>query len=350
MDGSTRRPRRFTVSAKAACLLSLLVVGAPFWPLLAAQTGQAPTEIRTVHVRENVWMLVTPGGNLALQVGEDGALLVDTGRSGTGEAVLAAIRQITKQPLRYVINTSAGPDQIGNNVAFGRLAGGATDGRGAGPIPAIIAHEAVLTRMSAPGAQGTPASPVAGWPSDAYTGRQRSIRYNGEAIDIIHQPSAYSDGDSIVYFRRSDVVVAGEIFSTRRFPLVDREHGGSVGGVLAGLNRILDIAVPDVVVDSFAEDGTLIIPGSGRLSDEDDVTEYRDMVHIVRDRVAKLVATRLDVEQVKKARPLIDYEARYSIPGLTPATFIDALYADVVHAATAEGEASTGGGPRGSAR
>lgn len=344
--------RRWSVtkSPRAAALLSVLVLGIPFGSLLAAQAPQAPAEIQSLHVRENVWMLVTPDGNLALQVGEDGALLVDTGRSGTTQAVLSAIRQITKQPLRYVINTSAGPNQIGNNVAFGQLAGGATDGKGRGPIPAIIAHEGVLARLSAPGPQGQPASAVAGWPSDAYTGPQRTIRYNGEAIDIIHQPSAYSDGDSLVYFRRSDVIVTGEIFSTRRFPLVDRDHGGSVTGVLAGLNRMLDIAVPDVVVDSFAEGGTLVIPGSGRLSDEDDVNEYRDMVHIARDRVAKLVSTKLGVEQVRQARPLIDYEARYSIPSLTTSAFIDALYADLVRSAPVDGGARTSGRPTESAR
>ncbi|MEQ1575667.1 MAG: hypothetical protein ABL993_15615, partial [Vicinamibacterales bacterium] len=258
MDSRTRRTRAITPPAAALCVLSLLALCVTVRPLLGAQAGQPPTGVQTLHVRENIWMLVTPDGNLALQVGPEGALLVDTGRNGTSDAVLAAIRHITTRPLRYIINTSAGPSRIGNNVAFGLLAGGATDRRGSGPIPAIIAHESVLARMSAPSAQNAAAYPVAGWPSDAYAARERSIRYNGEAIDIIHQPSAYSDGDSIVYFRRSDVIVSGEIFSTKRFPLVDREHGGTVKGVLAGLNRMLDIAVPEVVVENFAEGGTLV--------------------------------------------------------------------------------------------
>ncbi len=303
-------------------------------PSLGAQGGRAAQPanggIKTLHVRENVWMLVTPDGNLALQVGDEGALLVDTGRAGTGDAVLAAIRSITTKPLRYIINTSAGPNQIGNNADLGALKGGVTD-RSAqrGPTPGIIAHETVLAHMSKPGAAGGKDYPAVGWPTDAYSAKQRSIRYNGEAIDIVRQPSAYSDADSIVYFRRSDVVVGGEVFSTKRFPLVDRQNGGTVTGVLAGLNRILDITVPDVIVESFDEGGTLVIPGSGRLCDEDDVNEYRDMVSIVRDRVADLVSKKMTLEQVKAAKPTVDYDGRYSIPSWTTSMFIDALYAEL---------------------
>ena len=324
---------RLTPGAALIAALAVLAVCASR-PSIHAQQGARPSQpsdsaIKTLHVRENVWMLVTPDGNLALQVGDEGALLVDTGRADTSEAVLAAIRSITTKPLRYIINTSAGPNQIGNNVEFGMLRGGATDHQGRGPIPAIVANEAVLTHMSAPDANGGKGYPALAWPTDAYAVKQRSIRYNGEAIDIIHMPNAYSDADSLVYFRRSDVIVSGEIFSTRRFPLVDRAHGGSVNGVLAGLNRILEIAVPEVVVESFGEGGTLIIPASGRLCDEDDVNEYRDMVHIVRDRVASLVKMKRSLEEVKAAKPLVDHEGRYSIPSWTTSMFIDAMYTEM---------------------
>jgi len=327
-----------TAATSAFVVVALLVALEP--PIRAAQAQPPPqaattNAIRTMHVRENVWMLVTPDGNLALQVGDDGALLVDTGRAGTTEAVLQAIRQVTDKPLRYIIDTAAGRNQIGNNVEFGKLPGGGTDRRGRGPTPAIVAHEAVLRHMSGRDATDGQSYPAVGWPTDAYAVKERNIRYNGEAIDIIHIPNAYSDADSIVYFRRSDVIVAGEIFSTRRFPLVDRAHGGTVKGVLAGLNRILDIAVPDVVVETFAEGGTLIIPGSGRLCDEDDVSEYRDMVAIARDRLASLVGMTRTLEQVKAARPLVDYDARYSIPSWTGAQYIEAMYAEMTGAATA---------------
>ena len=314
--------RRLALLTALLCLAGWTVTG------VAAQQGAPGGSggIETVHVRDRVWMLVTPDGNLALQVGSEGALLVDTGRAGTSDAVLAAIRRITSKPLRYIINTSAGPMQVGNNAELGALRGGVTGGRG--PTPAIIAQEGVLTRLGSPDANGGKGYPSTGWPTDAYAGTQRTIRYNGEAIDIIHVPHAYSDADSLVYFRGSDVVVAGEIYSTVRFALVDRARGGTVTGVLAGLNRILDITVPDVVVESFAEGGTLVIPASGRLSDEDDVTEYRDMVSIVRDRLADLAGKRLTLDQAKAARPLIDYEARYGTPAWTPTMFLEALYAE----------------------
>jgi hypothetical protein len=291
--------------------------------------------IHAVHVQGNVWMLVTPDGNLALQVGPEGALLVDTGRNGTSDAVLTAIRQVTPLPLRYIINTSAGPTAVGNNPVLGALKGGATDRQGSGPAPAIIGHEKVLAHLSAPATPGAEVFPGDSWPTDAYLGRKRSIRYNGEAIDIMHQPAAYSDADSIVYFRGSDVIVSGEIFSTSRFPLVDPAHGGTVTGVLAGLNAMEDIAVPAVVAESFDEDGTLIIPGSGRISDKDDLTEYRDMVHIVRERIVDLVSKRRGLDTIKASRPLVDYDRRYSVPEWTTSAFIDAMYAELTRAASA---------------
>jgi cyclase len=310
-------------------------------PMLGAQADETVAGIHIVHVQGNVWMLVTPDGNLALQVGSEGALLVDTGRGGTSDAVLAAIRRITPLPLRYIVNTSAGPTEVGNNGVLGGLKGGATDRRGPGPPPAIIGQENVVAHLSMPGADGNPAFPAVSWPTDPYAGRKRSIRYNGEAIDIIHQPNAYSDADSIVYFRRSDVIVSGEIFSTKRFPLVDRAHGGTVTGVLAGLNTMLDIAVPAVIVESFDEDGTLIIPGSGRLCDKDDLTEYRDMVQIARDRMVNLVSSRRSLDEIKAGHPLVDYEGRYSVPEWTTSMFVDALYAELSRPKTANGPAAT---------
>jgi glyoxylase-like metal-dependent hydrolase (beta-lactamase superfamily II) len=301
---------------------------------LFAQTPPDAGAIRTFHVRENVWMLITPDGNLALQTGPDGVLLVDTGRAGTSDAVLAAIRRITTQPLRFIINTSAGPMSVGNNPVLGALKGGATDRKGVGVTPAIIAHGSVVGRMSAAKFPGV------ALPNDGYLLERRSIRFNGEAIDVIHQPSAYSEGDSIVYFRRSDIIFAGEIFSTKRFPRVDSEHGGTYQGILSALNQMLDLAVPAVVAESFAEDGTLISPGSGRLCDKDDLTEYRDMLHIVRGRMAKMVKQGSSLDAVKAAKLLVDYDQRYSVPEWTGAMFTDALYAeDVRSTGAASGKA-----------
>ena len=176
---------------------------------------------------------------------------------------------ITAKPIRYIINTSAAPESIGNNGVLARAARRATErGNGRGPTPAVIAHEKVLTRMTASDG-GRRRYPVGGWPTDAYLLQKRSLYFNGEAIDIIHQPSAYSDGDSIVHFRRSDVIVDGRSVTTTHFPRSNPAHGGSYQGVLNSLNAMLDIAVPRMM----QEGGTYIVPGQGRVCDEADLAE-----------------------------------------------------------------------------
>jgi len=245
-------------------------------------------------------------------------LLVDTGVAGTADAVLAAIRMITDKPIRYIINTSTAPGSIGNNAVLAALPGGATTGNGQGLRPAVIAHENVLTRMTGSGA--------AGWPTDAYLLDRRSIFFNGEAIDVVHQPSAYSDGDSIVYFRRSDVLVTGRLLTTNEFARWEPALGGSYQGVLDSLNAMLDIAVPRFM----QEGGTYVIPGDGRVCDEADLAEIRDQVQMMRDRFRDLaVREGMTLQQANAMRPLIDFEERYSRPGWTAAEFAEALYQEV---------------------
>jgi cyclase len=149
--------------------------------------------------------------------------------------------------------------------------------------------------------------------------------FNGEAIEIVHIPAAHTDGDSLVFFRRSDVLSTGDLFSTETFPRIDAEKGGSIAGVIEGLNKILDIAIPGDRV----EDGTLIIPGHGRLADYADANEYRNMTVIIRDRVQDLVTKGQTVAQVKAARPARDYERRYGTAAWTADQFIEAIYNDL---------------------
>jgi glyoxylase-like metal-dependent hydrolase (beta-lactamase superfamily II) len=284
------------------------------------------TEIGVIRVQGNVWMLITPGGNIAVQVGDEGVLLVDTGATGSADAVLAAIRTITPKPIRYIVNTSTAPERVGNNGVLATLAGGGMirDG-GQGPRPAVIAHEKVLVRMTAADG-GRDAYPVGGWPTDAYLLQRRSIHFNGEAIDILHQPSAYSDGDSIVHFRRSDVIVTGRLLTTTHFPRWDRSLGGSYQGVLNALNAMLDIAVPRVM----QEGGTYVIPGSGRVCDEADVAEIRDQVQMIRDRFRDLAITqKLTLAQARTRNPLIDFAQRYNRADWTAEQFTEAMYREV---------------------
>jgi glyoxylase-like metal-dependent hydrolase (beta-lactamase superfamily II) len=299
--------------------------------------GQAPASPTTksavvpYKVQGNVWMIVGAGANIAMQVGKEGILLVDTGAAGMTDAVLAAVRQVSDAPIRYVINTSITADHVGGNAVIGALPNGS---KGRGPTPNMIAHESVLSRMSTPGPDRKSPFPSEAWPTDGYIAERRAITFNGEAIDILHAPNAHSDGDTIVYFRASNVVVAGDIFSTNNFPLLDRKLGGTWKGALAALNVMMDLAVPEVM----QEGGTLIIPGRGRICDEADLLEYRDMVNEIQDRMQNLVNVQhLTLDQVKAKRPLLGWEGRYGRPEWTTDMVVDALYQEVKGGGAAAG-------------
>ena len=288
----------------------------------AAAQPVPPPSVRAIKVQGNLWMIVGAGANIAMQAGDDGVVLVDTGRAGTSGAVLAAVRGVTGRPIRHIINTSADADHVGNNAVFAAMRSGGS----AGPTPGVTAHERVLVRMSTPGADGKEPYPVAAWPTDAYIWRQRNLFFNGEPIDILHQPAAHSDGDTVVYFRGSNVIVAGDAFTTSGLPLVNRMLGGSSAGMLASMNRMLDIAVPA----QMQEGGTYIIPGHGRVADEADLVEHRDMLHIVRDRIVDLVTRqKLSLAQVKAQRPLLGFAERYARPEWSADMFIDTVYEEL---------------------
>lgn len=305
-----------------------LFVASALWSVTtaAAQSPSEPppdTAIEVIKVQGNVWMLAGAGGNIAVQAGDQGVIVVDTGAAGLSEAVIRAIRGISTRPIRYVINTSIAPQHVGGNAAVASLPGGSTTGGTRGAAVSVIAQENVFTRMSRPGPGGQSPFPTAAWPSDGYYAPRRGMIFNGEAIDIIHLPNAHSDGDSAVYFRGSNVLVTGDVYTTTNLPMVDRATGGTYAGLLAGMNVLLDIAVSD----DLMEGGTLIIPGHGRLGDEADLVEYRDMVHQIRDRLAKMItADRMTLAQVRAARPVIGWEGRYSQPGWTTDMFLEAVY------------------------
>jgi glyoxylase-like metal-dependent hydrolase (beta-lactamase superfamily II) len=179
--------------------------------------------------------------------------------------------------------------------------------------------------------ESTPARPLVGLPTESFHYAKKFLYLNGEAIEVLHQPAAHTDSDAFVFFRRSDVVVAGDVLDTRRFPVIDIERGGSIDGEIAALNRLSELAVASVPIVS-REAGTIVIPGHGRLYDQFDVIEYRDMITIIRDRVRELVDAGRSLEQVKAARPAKGYEGRYGDEGgdWTTAKFVEAVYRSLV--------------------
>ncbi len=308
-----------------AAVLSLTIAAA----LVCVTSAQAP-RVGVLPVQGNVYLLATAASNVVVQIGDEGVLLVDTGAAGLTDDILAAVRTLSDKPLRWIVNTHVHADHTAGNALLER-AGSATpqnqfgSGRAfPGSLPSgatIVAHESVLKRMSAPTGE-TPPAPQAAWPVATYFGEGRELFFNGEAIEIFHAPRAHTDGDSIVYFRRSDVVAAGDIFNTTSFPVIDLDTGGTINGVIGGLNHLLDIVIPK----EKEEGGTYVIPGHGRVSDEGDLVAYRDMVTIVRDRIQAMITRGMTLEQVKAAKPTAGYDRRWSAPGWTSDMFVDAAY------------------------
>lgn len=285
-------------------------------------------EVHLLKVQGNIYMLVGAGGNITLQVGDDGVLLVDTGLAQMSDRVLAAIRSLTDKPIRYVINTHVHADHTGGNETLARagmtIAGGnvvGDIGASAANQAAVYAFQTVLDRMSATNGDRR-ATPQGAWPTEVYTTPERKLFFNGEGVEMIHIPEAHTDGDTMVFFRRSDVISTGDIFRTTGYPFVDLERGGNIQGLIAGLNRIIEIAIPK----DLQEDGTLVIPGHGRLCDVADVVFYQEMVTIVRDRIRDLISKGMTLEQVKAARPTRDYDPRYGTAPGAPDRFVEAVY------------------------
>jgi cyclase len=342
--GVRRRGQFASRNSKLASLVTIVIAAFAIAALPRNAKGQNGTgapaappprdyskaEVHVLPVQGNTYMLVGAGGNITVQAGKDGVLVVDTGVAQMSDKVLAAIRSISEGPIRYIINTHMHADHTGGNEAVAKagstIAGGnvvGDIGASAGNQASVIAFEAVLERMSAPNGK-EPAAPQGAWPTETYTTPERKLFFNGEGIEIIHIPNAHTDGDSLVFFRRSDVISTGDIFVTTSYPIVDMEHGGNIQGVIAGLNRIIDIAIPE----DLQENGTLIVPGHGRLCDVADVVFYQEMVTIIRDRIQDMVNKGMTLEQVQAARPTQDYDPRYgSTTGFwTTQKFVEAVY------------------------
>jgi glyoxylase-like metal-dependent hydrolase (beta-lactamase superfamily II) len=331
------KPRWLTIAA--ACLTLAL----PATPRLFAQSqsgtkmwapklsGPAPGEIQILPVQGRVWALIGAGGNITVQAGDDGILLVDTGTASMSDKVLKAVATISKQPLRYIVNTSDAEDHIGGNekiAAAGEII--PFDQGDEAKIQnlltthkaSVISYLSVFDRMTGENGK-TPAQPEGAWPDNTYSSPQKRLYFNDEAVMIMHLPAS-TDGNSIVFFRKSDVVSSGDLFDLTEYPIIDLKAGGSIQAVLDSLNNLLDVTVPS----AYAQGGTLVIPGHGRIADHADVVYYRNMVSIIRDRIKDMIQRGMTLEQVKAARPTLDYDARYGkqTGAWTTDMFIEAAY------------------------
>jgi glyoxylase-like metal-dependent hydrolase (beta-lactamase superfamily II) len=295
-----------------------------------AQQNQnfANAEIHILPAQGNVYMLVGPGGNMTVQAGKDGVLLVDTMYAPLADKILAAVRTISKGPIRYIVDTHVHPDHTGGNELLRKAGSTITGGNVSADIKdsaegaQIIAHQNVLNRMSAPTGTQSP-SPSAAWPTDTYVGDEKDLYFNDEGIQVIHIPNAHTDGDSIVFFRKSDVISTGDLFTTTMYPVIDIDNGGSIQGFIAGVQKIIDMIIPVY----GQEGGTLVIPGHGRLCDLGDVIEYREMAVIIRDRIQDMVKKGMTLEQVKAAKPTLDYDPLYGDNSFWPTDkFVEAVY------------------------
>jgi cyclase len=312
-----------------------------------AQAKRAPIydKVEALHASGDVYMIGGAGGNIAVSAGGDGIIMVDSGAAEASEQVLAAIRRVSevlkpaeradsaspfgdtwqathayRDPvIRMIINTSDGPDHVGGNAnlrrsplfrSFGNEGGGAA-------LP-IVAHSQVQQRMTDQKAPEL-AIPTSTYSSDKFT-LHRFL--NNQAIQIFHMPGAITDGDSVVLFRRADVIAAGDVYNSDIYPPIDLARGGSIAGEIEALNKLVDMCVTEFM----SQGGTLVIPGHGWLSDAGDVNFYRDMIIVIRDRIQNMIGKGMTLAQVKAAKPTMDYDPEYGRqPGAT-SQFVEAVY------------------------
>ena len=309
----------------------LTLLAAP--SLLAQQHPSVVSgNLETIQIRPNIHVIFGAGGNVTVQSGEDGLVVVDTGATERATDLLAAIKAISPKPIRLLINTSADADHVGGNAIL------AAGGIGISPDPfaaggnaaTILAHENVMLRMSGVNGSGDPL-PTRMWPNDTYTTRFRPMYVNEEGVQVIRQTGAHSDGDSMVLFRRADVIATGDIVDLRHFPVIDTARGGSIQGELDALNRLLiEFVVPNIP-QVLKPGRTLVVPGHGYISDYGEIVEYRDMLTMIRDTVQDMVNKGMTIQQVKAADPTKGFRGRFGrdTGPWTTEMFVDAVYAGV---------------------
>ena len=319
---------------------AVLLASAMASPRVVAQ-DQGGSGLTVVQIRPTFYVIAGAGGNIVVQLGPEGVILVDSGSTESADRVLAEVRKLSTLPIRYIINTSMEADHVGGNeklakaglsILAGNIVAGAglaedliTNGGGA----SVLAHENVLTRMSARAGQQS-LFPLALWPTKTFAYHQYAMYLNGEGIQVIHQPAAHTDGDTIVFFRRNDVIATGDVIDTTRFPVIDVRKGGTIQGEIDALNRLMDLSIHNLPIQWYS-DRTLMVPGHGHVYDKLDLLEYRDAITIVRDRIQSLIAEGKSLDQVKAANPTLGYRSQYGADSgpWTTDMFVEVIYREL---------------------
>jgi glyoxylase-like metal-dependent hydrolase (beta-lactamase superfamily II) len=310
--------------------------------LASAQTAAGSGDIEIVPIRGHMYLLVGAGANITLSAGPDGVFMVDAGVARMTDKVVAAVRQLTvdiekdgrplhsyapPKPIRFLADTTISPDHTGGNEKIAEAGKTFTGGNVAADLnsgftnddAAILSTEKALLRLVEAKMPGN------GQPTDTYAKDVMKLShfFNGEGVELVHMPNATTDGDSVVWFRGSDLIATGDIFDMTSFPFIDMSKGGSIQGVLAALNRLDDMAEAEF----RTEGGTLFVPGHGRIGDLADLAYYRDMVTIIRDRVQWMMKKDMSLAQIKAAKPTEDWNGRFGKnPNWTPDMFVEAIY------------------------
>ncbi len=314
----------------AAAALAMGVVEA----VVAQPAPAARMGLEVIKLRANFHMIAGAGGNIGVHLGPDGVIVVDTGSTDRADAVADEIRKLTPLRIRYIINTSDDDDHIGGNEKLARAGqslflrnnlgpgGGGNTAINNDGAASIVGTENMFLRMS-----GVSKYPTVAQPTETFARRMKVMYLNDESIQIMHPASAHTDGDAIVLFRQSDIIMTGDVFDMTRFPVIDLARGGSVQGEIAVLNQLIDLTVPSIPLP-WKEGGTLVVPGHGRVSQQAELVEYRDMVTVVRDRIQDMINQRMTLDQIQKASPAKGWIRRFGADSgsWTTGMFVEAVY------------------------